>query len=299
MSSFDEELKKEKPKEELPIYKPVTDEMVDKAINHKQEVVDKDVVHMQPPTIPIKKRFARQKKPRKRMDMQKPLVAIFAISIFFLLLLYNYFPDNEVLFIIILLVGVSCFFPIGAIIGWMFLDKYMLCKLLRKTTHRNMGIVNFVGKGKKIISRIKNFDNDLIWIKNKCWVISTKGIYEIDKNGEMTSDVHPIDPDSIIAMTETVPIMFIDINTMQPLSLHETTKEWIKPEELGSTLKGWVDNQQAKLMFMRRTVDTYFIIVIISCLVSAYFGYQNMNEIESLQAQVEALGQRISSMMLP
>jgi hypothetical protein len=241
-----------------------------------------------------------KKKKAKKFDPGKFVVAMFAIATFFLLMLWSYYPEEDVLFNLILLLGMSCFLPIGMIIGWMFLDSYMRCKVLRKVTRKNLGIVNFVGKGKKITSKIRNFDEDTIWIKNKCWVISLEGIYEVDKEGNAVDDeTNQLDPDGLITYMETVPVMFIDINTMYPLSLHENTADWIKPEELGSTLKGWVDNQQAKLMFLKRSMDTYFLIVIISAIASAYLGYSNMGAIEELMAEIETLKSMIRNLTLP
>jgi hypothetical protein len=236
----------------------------------------------------------------ERFDPGKFVVAMFAIATFFLLMLWSYYPEEDVLFNLILLIGMSCFLPIGMIVGWMFLDPYMRCKVLRKVTRKNLGIVNFVGKGKKITSKIRNFDEDTIWIKNKCWVISLEGIYEVDKEGSAVDDeTNQLDPDGLITYMETVPVMFIDINTMFPLSLHENTADWIKPEELGSTLKGWVDNQQAKLMFLKRSMDTYFLIVIICAIASAYLGYQNMNTIDELIQEIETLKSMIRKLTLP
>jgi hypothetical protein len=83
---------------------------------------------------------------------------------------------------------------------------------------------------------------------------------------------------------------------MQPLVFTTTGREGIAPEELGSTLKGWVDNQMAKVMFLKKTLDMYFVIVILSCIASAYFGYTNMTEIERLSGEVESLKSMISEL---
>ena len=146
---------------------------------------------------------------------------------------------------------------------------------------------------------MKNFDNDLVWIKNKCWAITKEGIFEIDNTGERINEGYVIEPDGVLTITETVPIMFIDLVSMQPLAFTKTGREGIAPEELGATLKGWVDNQMAKVMFLKKTLDMYFIIVILSCIASAYFGYTNMMQVEKLTAEVEALRNMISNLQLP
>jgi len=256
------------------------------------------------------KKIRASRKERKRIrsgekssvfDIQRFLVGIFAVSIFFLVMLWTYSPADETLMTIILLIGIFVFMPIGAVVGWMVLDPFMRCKILRKMTRqrRNYGIVNFVGKGKKIVSRIKNFDEDLIWIKNKCWALTKEGIYELDKQGDRVVDkTFALDPDSFVTITESVPVMFIDINSMQPLTFKETGREGIAPEELGSTLKGWVDNQMAKVMFLKRTMDAYFLIVILSAMVGAYFGYQNNLEIMELKDEFLALKKLITNNLI-
>ena len=80
---------------------------------------------------------------------------------------------------------------------------------------------------------------------------------------------------------------------MQPLTFETTGREGISPEELGSVLKGWVDNQMAKVMFLKKTLDMYFLIVILCAVASAFFGYQNNQEIMELKEMVEKLTRQI------
>ena len=258
----------------------------------------------------LKKKFAKgkERKERKRImkgensgvfDRQKFYLALFSISIFSIFMLYYYSPENEAILAIVLLLGAGLFLPIGMIFGWMVLDPFMRCKIARKLTKRNFGIINFVAKGKKIISKMKNFDEDLIWIKNKCWAITKEGIYEIDKTGERINDGEVIDPDGVLTITETVPVMFIDLVSMQPLAFKSDQREGIAPEELGSTLKGWVDNQMAKVMFLKKTLDMYFVIVILSCIASAYLSYDNMTKLEVITEELQTIKDMIASIPHP
>jgi len=257
----------------------------------------------------IKKSFIRRihvrRKEKKRIlggehnfliDTQKLIMAFAFIGILFVFMMWQYNPGSQALTTIVFIVGAFLFLPLGAILGWVFLDPYMRCKIMRKMSkgRKNFGLINFVGRGKKIVSRIKNFDDDLIWIKNKCWALTKSGIYEIDKNGEQVTDNRALNPDSFVTMTDSVPTMFIDIDSMQPLTFETTGREGISPEELGSVLKGWVDNQMAKVMFLKKTLDMYFLIVILACVASAFFGYQNNQEIMELKEMVEQLSKRIA-----
>ena len=258
----------------------------------------------------IKERFIHKnkldRKERKRirlgehagfLDTQKIVTGIGFAAVIFIFLLWQFNPGDESIMIIVLMLGVILFLPVGMIMGWMLFDPFMRCKIMRKMSKgRNYGIVNFVGKGKHIITKIKNFDNDFMWIKNKCWALTREGIYELDKNGEQATHGTTLDPDSFVTVTESVPTMFVDIASMQPLTFEETGREGISPEELGSTLKGWTDNQMAKVMYLKRTVDAYFVIVIISALAAAFIGYQNNQEIMELKIAVNSLMRQVQSL---
>jgi len=261
----------------------------------------------------IKKSFIKRihvrRKEKKRIlggennfliDSQKLMMAFAFIAVMFIFMMWQYNPGSQAITTIVFIVGGFLFLPMGAIIGWIFLDPYMRCKIMRKMSkgRKNFGIINFVGRGKKIVSRIKNFDDDLIWIKNKCWALTRSGIYEIDKNGEQVTHNRALDPDSFVTLTDSVPTMFIDIDSMQPLTFETTGREGISPEELGSVLKGWVDNQMAKVMFLKKTLDMYFLIVILACVASAFFGYQNNSEIMELKEMVEKLTRQIQQMTI-
>jgi len=257
--------------------------------------------------IKERKRVSRREKKRilggeenPVVNSQKMVIGLAFVSMIFLFMFWQYNPANDAITAIVFMIGACLFLPLGAILGWMFMDPFMRCKIMRKMTkgRKNFGIVNFVGKSNKIITRIKNFDEDLIWIKNKCWALTKEGIYEIDKHGEQATDKQALDPDSFVTVTESVPTMFIDINSIQPLTLHESGRERIAPEELGSVLKGWVDNQMAKVMFLKRSLDLYFVIVILCSIASAYFGYANNQKIAELEETIKELGRQLQQMIV-
>jgi hypothetical protein len=240
------------------------------------------------------KRFLLKREHKQFQGMQSMLVMMFAVSVFALLGMYAYFPKNDILFILVLLMGCLLCIPIGMVFGWILIDPFMRCKMMRKTTKRNYGIVNFVSKGRKMVTRIKNFDNDLIWIKNKCWVITKDGVHELDKYGDTVIEGEHIDPDNIVSVTETVPVLFIDLDSMQPLTFGTGGRERIMPEELGSTLKGWIDNQMAKISFLRKTMDIYFVIVILASIAGALLGFMVLQRVEEISETVKAIAAQLS-----
>lgn len=243
------------------------------------------------------KKLLQKREHKQYQFKQQFIIMMAAIGIFFILALYAYAPSNDVVMLLILLIGCLLCIPIGMVFGWVLIDPFMRCKLLRKTTRRNYGIVNFVGKGRKMVTRIKNFDNDLIWIKNKCWVITSAGIHELDKYGDGVIEEHQIKPENIVAITETVPVLFIDLDSMEPLVLGKEGREKIMPEELGSTLKGWIDNQMAKISFLKRTMDVYFVVVIVGALAAAGLSFMIYQEVMNMQDTLSGLQSQLSQIM--
>lgn len=277
---------------------------VDKSESKPKKEITKeseDYISPLPPTPRELKKRQRKEKRRKKepFDTFKFVFALFTISVFALLYLYNYMPEDPVLFSAIMLLGSFLFLPIGMILGQALLDPYMRCRLLRRITKKNLGIINFVGKSKRMVSKLKNFDDDLIWIGKKCWAITKEGIYEVDKYGTRHGNIMTIDPDSVVTMTETVPVIFMDLGNMHPLSLHEIKGGGITPEELGANLTGWIDNQQAKLMFLKRTMETYYMILIVVAIAAAYFGYQNSQEIAEMRTLIQDLAGKIDRLIGP
>lgn len=225
---------------------------------------------------------------------QQFIIGMATLGIFFLLAMYFYAPQNDTLFLLILLIGVFMNIPIGMVFGWVLIDPFMRCKIMRKVSKRNFGIVNFVGKGKKMVTRIKNFDHDLVWIGNKCWVLTKAAIYELDKYGDTIVEGGEIKPENIVSVTETVPVLFIDLDSMEPLSLKREFREKIQPEELGATLKGWIDNQMAKVSFLKKTMDIYFMIVIVSALAAAALSYMIYTEQQTMAEDIESIKNTLS-----
>ena len=256
--------------------------------------------------IRLKFTAGKSRKERKRImqgendllvEQQKLFIGLFAVAIFAIFIMYIYFPANDAIMSIVLIMGVFLFLPVGFVLGWLLLDPIMRCKILRKVTKgkKNFGIVMFVGKANKIVMKIKNFDEDLIWIGTKCWVLAKGKIKEITNDGSVINEGKEIDATKMVALSETIPVMFIDLTSMEPLSFREEGREKVSPEEIGSFMKSWVDNQMAKIMFLKKTLDIYFIIVIMSCLVAAYFGYTNNQELGLLKEEIETLKQMIAS----
>ena len=227
---------------------------------------------------------------------QNSVMYLAVIGLAFISFIYFYIKIDW-MSIILLYVGLMMFIPVGMILGWAFLDPYMRCKIMRRTTHKNYGIVNFVGKGQKIVSKIKNFDDSLIWRGNSVWAITKEHIYQLSKNGDQLSETGKIDAESIVTLVETVPVLFVDLDSMQPLGLARDRREGINPLELGPALKSWVDNEKAKAIGLRKTMDMFFIVLIILAIVSVGMAYLSMNNVNDLMTQVSSMQNRLDALI--
>lgn len=244
-----------------------------------------------------KKHFSLRRKEKQMIlgketeDIKSKQWMIFILTIIgiFVLMSLRFMIQEEWTIIIVLLLGSSMFLPAGMILGWAVLDPYVRCKILRKVSKKNYGVINFVGKGQKIVSKIKNFDLALVWKKNETWVITKEHVYQLSKDGDSIVEKAKIDPESIVTLIDTVPVLFVDLDSMQPLSLARDRREGINPLELGATLKAWVDNQLAKAMFLKKTMDIYLIIIIIVSVLSLGMNYMNMTKFDDLSLQFKTI----------
>jgi hypothetical protein len=225
------------------------------------------------------------------------MVFMFAIIGIFFVISLQYTVKDDWVIIIILLLGSLMFLPVGMLVGWALLDPYVRCKVLRKASKKNFGIINFVGKGQKIVSKIKNFDNALIWKKNETWVITKEHVYQLSKDGDTIVEKAKIDPESIVTLIDTVPVLYVDLDSMQPLSLARDRREGINPLELGSTLKAWVDNQLAKAMFLKKTMDIYLLIILIVSIASMGLSYYNMTVMGDLASQLTSVKAQLAEVL--
>lgn len=220
-------------------------------------------------------------------ERQNNILILAIIGIFSLFFIYMYIQVEWVL-VIVVMYGVFICIPIGMFLGFIFIDPWYRCKIMRKMTKRNYGIVFFVSKANKIVSKIKDFDAGLIWKKNECWILTKGAVYQLSKDSDQLVEKGKIESDKIVSLVETVPVLFVDLDSMEPLSLI-AGKEPIRPEEIGANLKSWADNQLAKALFIRKSLDMYFIIVIIASIASAAIGFMALTKIDELNTKIDTI----------
>lgn len=232
------------------------------------------------------KLLRREKKLIKNMEhdskiTQNVIIALAVVGLISLVMIREYLP-NEAMYAIVIIIGSMMFLPVGMILGWVVFDCVMRCKILRKISHRNYGVVNFVGKGRKMVSKIKNFDYSLIWKQNECWVLTKDRLYQITKDGNAVNDGKQLDPDSIVTLVDTVPVVFVDLDSMEPLAIIKQGRAAVYPMEIGSALKGWVDNQRAKQLANRKTIDIFIYIAIACCVGAIVVSILTLTKVEEI-----------------
>jgi len=219
-------------------------------------------------------------------------ITLAVVGIVLVVLLRNFIP-NQAMYLLLIIIGVTSFFPMGMMAGWIMFDPVMRCKIIRKVTKRNYGVVNFVGHGSKIIPKIKNFDESLIWKQNECWVLTKGKVYQMTKDPNAITEGKVINDTSIVTYVDTVPVLFVDMHSMEPLELSGTDRVPVYPEEIGSALKAWVDNQRAKMMSLKKMEGNLMIILLICAAAAAGLAFMTMTKVEEMAETIQVLREQI------
>jgi len=204
---------------------------------------------------------------------------------------------NPAFILLIWLFGMLCFLPLGLILGWLFLDPYMRCKMMRRMRGRNYGIVNFMHKGgQRIVSKIKNLDDDVIVENGRMWFLKEKGIYYLNVNGQ-TILHKEINTENIKTLPANVPCLFLDPETMNPITfIKDSTKT--NPQEAGAIVLGYIHNQIMKNTLFKKTQTIFYILIIGIVIVNLVLGLQLYtwmeewnNYLPTLKRQIQQLTQ--------
>lgn len=202
---------------------------------------------------------------------------------------------NPVFVILIWLFGMMAFLPLGFIGGWLFLDPYMRCKLMRRLRGKNYGIVNFLHKGgQRITTRIKNLDDDVIIENGRMWLLDREGIQYIDKNNEKKL-WKKIDVEHMKTLPADVPSLFLDTETMSPIKFVEQPSK-TNPQQAGAVILGYINNQVQKNSMLKKGSTILFIIILAVAVLSLVISLQLYNWVEEMHNVLPALRHQISTM---
>jgi hypothetical protein len=213
----------------------------------------------------VKKKKLKLKKKERRGDQGRSLLYLTVLGIIAIILFTEYVEQvNPVFSWIIILFGMMAFLPLGLLLGKLFLDPYVRCKIMRRMGNRNYGVVHFIQKGgKRIELRIKNLTDDVIVQGTKLWVLEDAGIYYSDRNDDIIFH-SKISPENFITSPNNVPMLFLDVETMLPLRFHKPDTKWLtNPQQVGATTLGYINNQIAKNLFFKKSMTMFYLIILV------------------------------------
>jgi len=259
-----EELKKEEEKEIVefePLEETKTEEKSEEKPIMKQDKKEK----------PVKKKIRRA----KTVYDITGIISSMVIGVFLFLIFETYlYWGDPAFYIIVLLIGMCSWLVIGIPLGAFIVDTYLRCKLLRFINRRkNYGIIHIVSKGHRIITMIKDLNEAIIMKEDAIWGISKGYVYNLNKRNIK----YPI-TDSMIHYISNVPVIYLDYESMKPLSFYaeETT---ISPKQLGSSLVGWAMVQKKKAIRQQKHINYMYLIISVLIVLNMILTYMILNKL--------------------
>lgn len=150
-------------------------------------------------------------------------------------------------------------------------------------------------------TRIKNFDEDIIIQDTKMWILQNDGIYYLDKDRKKILHAK-IETQHIKTLPANIPVLYLDPDTMIPLTFHKLLSK-SNPQLVGATMLGYVYNQIAKILYLKKGLQLFFIIVIVLTVLNLVIGIQLamwLDEVEkavpTLKSQLDKIGEILSSL---
>ena len=211
---------------------------------------------------------------------------------------FVYFGQSA-LFVLLLLIGLTCFAPVGVAIGMLLADKYMRCRVYRLLTRRNYTIVNLVQQdGRNIASLLKNLDDDTLIQGNALWSLKNGTVFNetdvLDEaglpTGEKKTVSYSLNDLNHIKTHGGVPEIFLNYDTFEPLDFFERKDApKAKPREVGRLAQGYILTEMLKLLNWKRNIQLLLLAAVVFSLISAYFGYANG---QNLGNKIDALDNR-------
>ena len=209
------------------------------------------------------RKTAEKEKTSMPFSMNRAILFLCMLGIMGIIFLYQMVAEvSMAVALILMLFGMLCFLPLGLLLGKLFLDPYVRCKILRRVKGKNYGMVYFVHKGgQRVDIRIKNLDDDVVVQDTKLWVLEKASIYYTDIDDAYLRHATITDR-SIVTSPNNVPILFLDAENMLPLRFFES-KTKSNPQQVGATCLGYINNQIAKNLFFKRSMQTFYVLMLV------------------------------------
>jgi len=209
---------------------------------------------------------------KKHIDWTRGLLYICVTAMLAIIIFYQMMTEvTPGIAVVMMLFGMMCFLPAGMLLGKLFLDPYIRCKIMRRMRGKNYAMVKFVHKGgQRSDIRIKDLDDDVIVQGTKVWVLNKGSIYHLNQEGYKVLD-KSISTKNMLTNPSQVPEVYVDAESMYPLTFH-SNKSQCNPQEVGAVLLGYVHNQIAKNMFFKKTQGMFNVIMLALCCINTMIG---------------------------
>ncbi|MEM7819934.1 MAG: hypothetical protein QXD48_03850 [Candidatus Aenigmatarchaeota archaeon] len=172
--------------------------------------------------------------------------------------------QNLIWIVFMVIIGSTCFISLGIFLGYFVSTPYQRAKLKRRITKKNFGVVHIISRGKNILTFVKNFDNDIIWIKDNIYVLKPDRIYKYNDE----KNYQKIEPEYIY-YNSGVPTIFFDVDNFKPLSfIREESR--VSSQELGASCKAWIILEEAKALRWKKTQQVLILIILVCVVISAF-----------------------------
>ncbi len=223
-------------------------------------------------------------------------LAVFGI-IAIVMISQSTYSNNAGVLIILLFFGMGCFLPLGLVIGWLFLNIDMRCKMMRLLRHKNYGIVHFVLRGgRNLVTRIMDLNGDVVVNEMRMWVIDKKGVHYIDRDGKKQFWAE-ITSDNIKTLPANIPTLYLDYETMIPLKFYKEQSD-SNPQQVGATHLGYIANQIAKMLFFKKTMTFFYIIMVVITALTLVIVLQEAMWLNEMNESIPKLNQKIDDMFI-
>jgi len=236
--------------------KPLDLKALEKKVDNMVQV--DPVTQRQKEDKPIKTK-KKIRKNKAHIDITNLITGVIFAMVFYLLIsAYLYLPDPEmgaVYFIVVIIVGMFCWLPLGIPLGAILIDTYLRCRVLRFVNpKRNYGVIHIVSKGHYIVTMIRDLNESIIMKDEAIWGISKGYVYNFNKKAR-----HEIGTEHINYISN-VPVLYLDYESMKPLTFHQE-QTTISPKQLGSSLVGWAMVQKKKAIRSQKSVNYMYLII--------------------------------------
>jgi len=192
----------------------------------------------------------------------------------------------------IMIIAVALAFFIGRIS-----DPVWKAKILRMIDRKkNYYLIGFVSKsGNHIRDKVIDIEHAVLEHRGKMWVADRGRIYDESNpdNGFFAGSKPRL-------WEEGVPRLFVNDDDFMPMTFFESQSH-VKPDEIGSELKAWVDNQIAKAIaqFAKafasiKNHQMLLWICIVIGIAAVGFAFINMQAINNLQTDLTAMKMQIN-----